>query len=413
VAPRTKNRSPKISVSSRAVRFVSACILLPTVLTVLSFGLGPSALAADATPSYSATGVCENGISDLSFSISGLPSVQQSTIDFAVFNGPDDVGSSQLTATGPDVTALWNLTTSRDFPPGTEDSVKVTLGNAEISPTNLIPSYDLSPGNQYYTVTQPICTSDATLEVNGSATTASGLGYWLTTPDGQVLGFGDAMYFGSMSGVRLNHQVVGIASTPDSGGYWLVASDGGIFTFGDAQFYGSTGALHLDKPIVGMAPTSDGKGYFLVASDGGVFAFGDAKFQGSMGGIQLNKPVVGMSLDRATEGYWLVASDGGIFSFAAPFFGSTGNIHLNRPIVGMESQDGSGYRFVASDGGIFAFGDSGFLGSLGGDPPTSPVVSISPTSTDSGYSEFTSNGGVYPFGDADNFGSIAGATTLQ
>ena len=58
----------------------------------------------------------------------------------------------------------------------------------------------------------------------------------------------------------------------DSKGYWLVASDGGVFSFGDASFYGSTGGDRLNKPIVGIAATPDGNGYWLVASDGGVFS---------------------------------------------------------------------------------------------------------------------------------------------
>ena len=68
-------------------------------------------------------------------------------------------------------------------------------------------------------------------------------------------------------------------------GYWLVAADGGIFTFGDAPFYGSTGGLRLNQPIVGMAATPDGGGYWLVAKDGGIFTFGDAGFYGSAGNL--------------------------------------------------------------------------------------------------------------------------------
>ena len=80
----------------------------------------------------------------------------------------------------------------------------------------------------------------------------------------------------------------GVAATSEASGYWLVASDGGIFSFGDAQFFGSMGGQRLNKPIVGMAPTSDGKGYWLVASDGGVFSFGDAGFFGAAGNLRLN-----------------------------------------------------------------------------------------------------------------------------
>ena len=108
-----------------------------------------------------------------------------------------------------------------------------------------------------------------------------------------------------------------MAVTPDGGGYWLVATDGGVFNYGDAPFYGSMGGKKLNKPIVGIAPTPNGNGYYLVASDGGIFTVpdpGGAAFLGSTGSITLNKPIVGMAVTPAGQ-YYLVASDGGIFSF--------------------------------------------------------------------------------------------------
>ncbi|MGH9917500.1 MAG: hypothetical protein ACRD6W_01305, partial [Nitrososphaerales archaeon] len=135
-------------------------------------------------------------------------------------------------------------------------------------------------------------------------------GYWSTASDGGVFTFGDAQFYGSTGGVRLNKPVVGMASTSDGRGYWLVASDGGVFTFGDAKFYGSTGGMRLNQPVVGMAPTGDGHGYWLVASDGGIFTFGDAPVHGSTGSLRLNKPVVGMATTPDGNGYWLVAADG-------------------------------------------------------------------------------------------------------
>ena len=36
-------------------------------------------------------------------------------------------------------------------------------------------------------------------------------------------------------------------------GYWLVGADGGVFAFGDAAFYGSEGGKRLNASIVGMA----------------------------------------------------------------------------------------------------------------------------------------------------------------
>ena len=47
--------------------------------------------------------------------------------------------------------------------------------------------------------------------------------------------------------------VVGMDRTADGQGYWFVGRDGGIFSFGDAGFYGSAGGLRLNRPIVGMA----------------------------------------------------------------------------------------------------------------------------------------------------------------
>ena len=86
-----------------------------------------------------------------------------------------------------------------------------------------------------------------------------------------------------------------MASTLDGQGYWLVASDGGIFSYGDAAFYGSTGGIRLNQPIVGMSVDLTGTGYWLVASDGGIFAFGTAPYFGSTGNIRLNRPIVGMA----------------------------------------------------------------------------------------------------------------------
>ena len=105
---------------------------------------------------------------------------------------------------------------------------------------------------------------------------------------------------------------------PPNSSYWLVASDGGIFSFGNAEFYGSTGGLRLNQPVVGMTSTLSGSGYWFVASDGGIFNYGSASFFGSEGGKPLNAPIVGMAATPDGGGYWEVASDGGIFSSATP-----------------------------------------------------------------------------------------------
>jgi hypothetical protein len=63
---------------------------------------------------------------------------------------------------------------------------------------------------------------------------------------------------------------------------------------------------------------------------------------------------------------------------------------------------------VAADGGVFAFGDAGFLGSLGGSPPPSPIVALAPTSTGGGYWMVSRDGTVYAFGDAAHRGNLTG-----
>ncbi len=233
-------------------------------------------------------------------------------------------------------------------------------------------------------------------------------GYWVAAPDGGIFTFGEARFFGSTGGMKLNQPIVGMAATTTGDGYWLVASDGGIFTFGDAGFFGSTGAIKLNQPIVGMAPTPSGAGYWLVASDGGIFTFGDARFYGSTGSIRLNKPVVGMAPTSSGEGYWLVASDGGIFTFGdAPFFGSTGAIKLVQPVIGMApTPGGAGYWLVARDGGIFTFGDAGFFGSLPGLKLPGPAAALRPTRTGTGYLIVSADGSVDSFGDAPILGDV-------
>ncbi len=136
----------------------------------------------------------------------------------------------------------------------------------------------------------------------------------------------------------------------------------------------------LQGPILAAEPTPTNNGYWQVASDGGIFALGDAQFAGSMGGLPLNQPVVGMAPDPDGDGYWLVAADGGIFAFKAPFRGSIPGIlapgqSLNQPVVGAVPW-GNGYLMVAADGGIFSFSDAPFLGSLGANPPNSPIIDI-------------------------------------
>ena len=239
-------------------------------------------------------------------------------------------------------------------------------------------------------------------------------GYWMVARDGGVFAFGDAPYYGSMGGRRLNQPIVSLAHTADSGGYWMVAADGGIFSFGDAAFHGSTGALRLAQPIVGMAATPSGSGYWLVASDGGIFAFGDAPFLGSMGAHPLARPIVGMTATPSGRGYWMVASDGGIFAFGdAPFYGSMGASRLNAAVIAMAGNGSAGYWMVATDGGVFAFGNAPFFGSMGGHRLNAPINGMASASGGAGYRMVASDGGIFAFGNAPFLGSMGGRPLNQ
>ena len=171
----------------------------------------------------------------------------------------------------------------------------------------------------------------------GARPSISASGVRGVTSSGQVLTFGDAGFFGSVGGSKLNQAVVGTAVTPSRNGYWLAASDGGIFAFGDAKFFGSTGGIKLNKAIVAIAATPTGNGYWLVASDGGIFAF-TAQFFGSGAGSTLNQPIVGIAATPTGQGYWLIERDGGLFAFGdAPSFAPKTDIPPGGPVVGMAS----------------------------------------------------------------------------
>lgn len=114
-----------------------------------------------------------------------------------------------------------------------------------------------------------------------------------------------------------------IVRTPSGKGYYIVSADGGVFCYGDAKFFGSMGGQKLNSPVVDMAVHPKNSGYLLAAADGGVFCFGSVKFQGSMGGKKLNAPIVGCELDAEGDGYWLLGKDGGVFTFGKTgYYGS-------------------------------------------------------------------------------------------
>lgn len=70
---------------------------------------------------------------------------------------------------------------------------------------------------------------------------------------------------------------VAIVPTPSGNGYWIAAADGSVYSFGDAPFFGSMGGKKLNAAISGMAAHPSGQGYWLLSLDGGVFAFGQSR----------------------------------------------------------------------------------------------------------------------------------------
>ncbi len=266
---------------------------------------------------------------------------------------------------------------------------------------------------------------DDLVAVEGSEAPA----YWLVTADGHLCGFGeddgpDAIADRRLSttmtivdaelsndgvialgddgsmvavGVRaaparptdLDGDPVAVMPDPDGTGAWVVSSTGDVAAI-DADDVGSLDGLILNAPIVDATRTSDGEGLLLLAADGGVFALGSATFHGSIPGVlplgtTLAAPVVSMVADPDGEGYVIFAADGGAFAFDADFHGSVPGVlpagaTLAAPIIGATTIAATptewGYLMVGADGGVFAFGDAGFLGSLGGNPPASPVVSL-------------------------------------
>ncbi|MEM9713819.1 MAG: DUF4832 domain-containing protein [Actinomycetota bacterium] len=204
--------------------------------------------------------------------------------------------------------------------------------------------------------------------------TPSGEGLWVLDSRGEVHARGDADFFGDVD-PTVSGDPTTLAPTPSGAGYWIFTSTGGVSAHGDAIDHGDVTNLPLNGPIIASAATVSGGGYWLLGSDGGVFALGDAEFYGSMGGTPLNQPVNGITPDPDGIGYWLVAGDGGVFAFDAEFRGSMGGTPLNSPVSGLIPY-GNGYSMVGGDGGAFVFSDRPFLGSLGGEELSRPIVAM-------------------------------------
>ncbi|MEO1064365.1 MAG: hypothetical protein AAFZ07_23340 [Actinomycetota bacterium] len=258
---------------------------------------------------------------------------------------------------------------------------------AEQAPPAQSPGYWMvDAGGQIYGFGDAAAPGSVPGRAVAATSTPLGEGLWVLTDDGVVHALDGAAHHGDvdMSALTAGEMPATISVLPDGSGYWVFTNKGRAIDFGAAGELEDLVALGLSEslngPVLASVATPTGEGAYMIASDGGVFALGDAMFQGSMGGRFLNEPVIGVAPDPDGTGYWLVARDGGIFAFEAEFLGSVPGelapgVRLNAPVVGAVPF-GGGYLMVASDGGVFNFSDQEFLGSLGEDPPASPVTAI-------------------------------------
>ncbi|HMK97896.1 MAG TPA: S8 family serine peptidase [Acidimicrobiales bacterium] len=196
--------------------------------------------------------------------------------------------------------------------------------------------------------------------VVAGAETRGGLGYWMVTAKGEVIGVGGAHVYGGLTARPALSPVVGIAGTPDGRGYWLLERDGAVLAFGDARLYGPVTGGSLAAPAAAIAATPDGRGYWVTCANGAVLAWGDARYYGSTAKIHLNRPIVSMAATPDGHGYWLVGSDGGIFNFGdAGWFGPSASQKPREPVIGLvASPDGFGYWLAGEDGQVWHFGSA-------------------------------------------------------
>ncbi|HET7487871.1 MAG TPA: NlpC/P60 family protein [Acidimicrobiales bacterium] len=104
---------------------------------------------------------------------------------------------------------------------------------------------------------------------------------WKVLTDGSVHALGqDAPFHGALPsgegglGIQVN-DVVDILPNGD-GGYWLAAADGAVFSFGQAVFWGSLPGIKVRPaaPVKEIQRRPDGReGYVLVAEDDATFTF--------------------------------------------------------------------------------------------------------------------------------------------
>jgi len=241
--------------------------------------------------------------------------------------------------------------------------------------------------------------------------TSTGCGYWVIDSAGVFHRFGDAAQIPQANLTSLvswydfsvapdsSEIVVSAIPTALGTGAYLFTSIGRVIRTGTTTAITDSAGrenllwiTQLNSPIVDARLSSTGNGYWMLAADGGIFTFGDAKFSGSVPQRPVsdwaNEEIVSFAPDPDGVGYVVAAKSGKAWWFdhasrkqlpdvLQEAFGSR---LLNKPIAAVMSRSCGGYLMVGSDGGVFAtpFSDCGFQGSLGGSPPDTPIIALTP-----------------------------------
>lgn len=161
----------------------------------------------------------------------------------------------------------------------------------------------------------------AVADVVGIELTPAADGYWVTSADGQVTGYGAAPDLASA--LPPAAPVVAFAPSGVDGG-WLAAANGQVLPVGSAPDLGSvTEQLPPGDSVVGLVPTPAGDGYWAVTGGGEILPGGAAAAEtdAAMCREQVNAapPFVGAVGDPRAEApasLWTYTVHGGICAFA-------------------------------------------------------------------------------------------------
>jgi len=109
-------------------------------------------------------------------------------------------------------------------------------------------------------------------------------------------------FYGSAGGLGLESPVIAAASTPTGEGYWIATAAGDVLTFGDAIYFGAPTDLAggTDDPVIGMSASRFSFGYWVATAGGSVHAFGDTYFLGNAPPGSIVDPVVAFDAVPAT-----------------------------------------------------------------------------------------------------------------